>query len=91
MMNSIGRRRFWSVLSLAALVIGGGFALLNKDFAEALFWPLWTCSVVSVLTSIFPTPDGVALIRKEMSPTDLPPGAKIPRTLMRENQREEKS
>jgi hypothetical protein len=91
MMNSKGSRRFWSVLSLAALVIGGGFALLNKDFAEAFFWPLWTCCFVNVLASIFPTTDGVVLIRNDMSPTDLPPGAKIPRTLLTENQREEKS
>jgi hypothetical protein len=90
MLNSKGSRRFWSVLSLAALVIAGGFALLNRDFAEALFWPLWTCCFVSVLASIFPTTVGVVLIRKDVSPTDLPPGAKIPRTLLTEDQREAK-
>jgi len=85
-----GRRRFWSVLSLVTLVIGGGFALFNREFAGGLLWALWVASVLNALANLLPERGGVAVVREDMSPTDLPPGAKIPLALMTEREREEK-
>lgn len=89
MINANRRRRFWSLLSLVALVIAGVFVALSKDFAAG-FWALWISSALNALASLLPVQDGIALIKEEMSPTDLPPGAKIPITLMRERESETK-
>lgn len=78
------------MLSLVGLVIVGGIALLSKEVAAACFWGLWISTVLNALANLHSVRDGVALIREDMSPTDLPPGAKIPITLMTEKEREEK-
>jgi hypothetical protein len=75
---------------LAALVVAGVFVALNKDFAAVGFWILLISSAFNVLVSLLSDRDGIAVVREEMTPTDLPPSAKIPITLMSEAESETK-
>ena len=85
-----GKRRFWAVFHVVALVAVGGFALWNMEYAKYLLWGLWVSAVMNALEKLSSEPRGVALIRKEMSPTDLPPDAKIPRALLTDEERSNK-
>jgi hypothetical protein len=82
------KRKILEGLYLAGLLGAGGIALVKNDPAAGCFWALWAVSVMNALAKPFPQPEGVALVRNEMAPTDLPPNAKIPVTLMTKEERE---
>ena len=66
------------VLTLVFLVIGAVVVILDRELVWGFLLALWVAVFFNALQDLMPMHDGLAVEREAMSPTDLPPNAKIP-------------